>query len=328
MTRLIGLMLPFVLLEVLSLPAFAGVGDKALPPEKVPALSVPKMSQPPTIDGAINPEEWREATAVSGVGNWVDDVLVPRPTTFYLGWDDGHLYFAVRTYLRPGYKPNVPAGRSHGLAYVWDDGMELHFQPLGKNVPAGNANNSYKCFLNCLGFLGDNSRMALGQAFKNWNPKFFIKTGLTAPGTAPKGGRWWELELSSTPEDFELAGPHRSGDQWRAMFAFNHVPGWMQARIPCNGPFQDPFGFNVLTLVENTPAVQMTMDSLSNLATDGTAAMKIQAHNPTASRVTLALEVNVADTIKRTVPLAVAAGQSGEFVLHEKLPEAVKAGNL
>ena len=182
MTRLIGLMLPFVLLEVVSLPAFAGVGDKALPPEKVPALSVPKMSRPPTIDGAIDATEWREATAISGVGNWVDDVLVPRPTTFYLGWDDGHLYFAVRTYLRPGYKPNVPAGRSHGLAYVWDDGMELHFQPLGKNVPAGNANNSYKCFLNCLGFLGDNSRMALGPGVQELEPEVRHSDGAHRPG--------------------------------------------------------------------------------------------------------------------------------------------------
>jgi len=308
--------------------ASAGVGEKALAPEKVPAFVVPRISKPPTVDGRIDPVEWREAAAVSGVGNWTDDVLLPRPTTFYLAWDPEHLYFACRTYLRPGYKPRIPAGRSPGLAYVWDDGLELNFQPMGANVPAANKQNSYKWFLNCLGFVGDCSRLALGQQFKSWGPKFIIKASLTDPGTAPNGGRWWEMEMSSTAQDFELDGPHRAGDQRRAMLGINHIPGWMQARIPCNGPYLDPFGYNVLTLAGDTPAVQMTMDSLPNLATDGTAALKIRAFNPAAGPVALAIEVNVADTIRKAETLNVAAGQSAEFALNEKLPDAVKSGRL
>src|SRR4030042_2071253 len=60
----------------------------------IPAFAIPRMSTPPKIDGAIDPAEWREAVAVSGVANQADDVLIPRPTTFYLAWDPGHLYFA------------------------------------------------------------------------------------------------------------------------------------------------------------------------------------------------------------------------------------------
>jgi len=321
----LGAMLAVVTL--LTPGALAG-GNRPLPPEKVPAFCVPRMSHPPKIDGKIDDAEWREAMAVSGVGNWTDDVLLPRPTTFYFAWDPGHLYFACRSYLRAGYKPNVPAGRSPGLAYVWDDGLELHFQPMGTNLPAGNKHNSYKWFLNCLGFTGDCTRLALGQQIKNWAPRFIIKTRLTDPGTAPNGGRWWELEMSSTPEDFELKGDHRAGDKWRVMLGFNHMPGWMQARIPCNGPYLDPFGYNVATLVENTPAVQMTMDSTSNLATDGTAFMRIRVFNPTAKAERLAVEVNVADTITKSETLAVAPGRSAEFTLNEKLPDAVKSGDL
>jgi len=107
------------------------------------------------------------------------------------------------------------------------------------------------------------------------------------------------------------------------MLGINHLPGWMQARIPCKASFLDPFGHNPLTLVENTPAVQMTMDSLQNLATDGTASMKIRAFNPTDRPVALALEVNVAETIKRAETLTVAPGQSAEFGLDKKLPESV-----
>jgi len=286
------------------------------------------MSQPPKIDGHIDPTEWREAAAVSGVADWQSDLLHARPSTFYFGWDSGHLYFATRTYLRPGYKPNVPVGRSQGLAYVWDDGLELHWQPMGANVPAGNQKNSYKWFLSCLGFIGDCSRLALGQQIKNWAPDFVIEARLTDPGTAPNGGRWWELEMSATPEDFELNGKHQTGDKWRVMLGMNHIPAWSQARIPCNGPYLDPFGYNVLTLVENTPAVQMTMDSLSNLSTDGTASLVIRSYNPTDAPASLTLEVDVAGAIQKTETLAVAPAQSAEYVLNEKLPETVETGTM
>ena len=52
-----------------------------------------------------------------------------------------------------------------------------------------------------MGFIGDCSRLALGQQFKDWAPQFEIKTRLTDPGTAPNGGRWWEMEMRSAPED-------------------------------------------------------------------------------------------------------------------------------
>ncbi|MBM3880829.1 MAG: hypothetical protein FJ387_14115 [Verrucomicrobia bacterium] len=299
--------------------------------DQAPSFAVPRMATAPTIDGAIDPAEWQGAMAVSGVADQSTDMskpLLPRPTTFFLGWDPDHLYFACRTYLRPGYKPNVPAGRSPGLAYVWDDALELNWFPMGANVPAANKANSYKWFLNALGFIGDCSRLALGQQFKSWNPQFVIKARLTEPGSAPNGGRWWEMEMRATPQDFELEGPHRAGDQWKMLLGINHFPGWMQARIPCRGPYLDPFGFNVMTLVEQTPAVQMTMDSLNNLATDGTAALTVRAFNPAKEPVELALAVNVADAIKKNEKLTVPPGKSAEFVLDEKLPEAVKKGQF
>jgi len=317
-----------VVLSTSGRPTGAAV-ESALSPERVPAFAVTRMSQPPTIDGAIDPTEWREAMAVGGVADQSTDMskpLLPRPTTFFLGWDPDHLYFACRTYIRPGFKPTVSVGRSQGLAYVWDAGLELNWQPMGANVPAGNKANSYKWFLNTLGFIGDTSRLALGQQFKSWNPQFVIEARLTEVGTAPDGGRWWEMEMRATPQDFELDGPHRAGDQWRIMLGINHMPAWMQARIPCRGPYLDPYGFNAMTLVEGTPSVQMTMDSLQNLASDGTAALTVRSFNPTDAPAALSLAVDIADTIVRTRNLTVPPGQSAEFHLDEKLPETVTEG--
>ncbi len=316
--------LPFVYAIFAVLPAHA-----AETTDQIPFFAVTRMSKPPTIDGTIDPIEWREAMAVGGVADQSTDMskpLLPRPTTFYLGWDPDHLYFAARTYIRPGAKPTVPAGRSQGLAYVWDAGLELNWQPLGANVPAGNKDNAYKWFLNALGFIGDTSRLALGQQFKSWNPQFVIEASLSEPGSAPDGGRWWQVEMRSTPEDFELSGPHRAGDQWRMMLGINHFPAWMQARIPCRGPYLDPYGYNVMTLVEDAAAVQMTMDDLHNLATDGTAALTVQAFNPTAETIDLSVAVNIADIVERTETLAVAPGASAQFHLDKKLPETITAG--
>lgn len=307
----------------------ASAADAAEPSGRVPSFAVTRMSQPPVIDGTIDPTEWREAMAVGGVADQSTDMskpLLPRPTTFYLGWDPDHLYFAARTYIKPGFKPNIAVGRSQGLAYVWDAGLELNWQPLGANVPPSNKNNAYKWFLNALGFIGDTSRLALGQQFKSWNPQFAIEARLSEPGTAPDGGRWWEVEMRATPQDFELAGPHRAGDQWRMMLGINHFPAWMQARIPCRGPYLDPYGYNLMTLVDDTPAVQMTMDRLHNLATDGTAALTLRAFNPTAVQVDLSVAVNVADVIDRTETLTVPPGASAQFQLDEKLPDGVTEG--
>lgn len=295
----------------------------------VPSFAITRLSTPPTIDGVIGAAEWHEAMAVSGVADQSTDMskpLIPRPTTFYLGWDPQHIYFAARAYVRPGSKPSINVGRSQGLAYVWDDGLEINWQPLGANVAPGNNGSAYKWFLNTLGFIGDTSRLALGQQFKSWNPQFVIETRLTDPGTAPDGGRWWEMEMSATTDDFELDGQHQAGDTWRMMLGFNHLPMWMQARIPCRGPYLDPFGFNLMELVEDTPSVQMTMENLQNLATDGTASIAVQSFNPTDTPVDLSLHINVADTIVRDETLIIPAGHTARFELDETLPDTVTQG--
>jgi len=307
---------------------------RPLPGDKIPAFAIPRISKPPTLDGAIDPAEWREATAIGGVANQVDNFLVPRPTTFFLAWDAGHLYVACRTRLLPGYKPRV-GGREAGAGGVGDDSMEFHFKPLGKNVPTGRTDSSYKFTINCLGFEGDLMRVAVGQQFRNWRPRFRTATRITPPGSAPAGGRWWEAEVAMSIEDFELAGPNRAGDAWKLMLGFNHIPCWTQARIPCNTSYFDPGGYCEGTLVENTPAVQVVMEDLPGPC-DGVAVAAFRAYNPTAQPVTLDLLAHYTelrektvenkpvteevDLLKKTHALTVEPGKTAEFSVREKLP--------
>lgn len=301
----------------------------ALAPEEVPAFAIPRMTTPPKIDGTIDPAEWREAVAISGVADQGNVAhLVPRPSTFYLGWDPGHLYLAYRLYVRPGYKPRIQDGRSPGMASCFDDTAELVIKPMGKNVSVNNQRTAFKFYLNCLGNTGELSKLDLGQQLKNWAPQFVTAARLTAPGTAPGGGRWCEVEMCAATADFELTGENRAGDEWRFMLGIDQMPGWMQARIPCIGSYFEATagGYCRGTLVENTPAVQCTMDSLANLATDGTAALQIKAYNPAPTAATLAVDVDVAGKIVKHQTLDVAAGGESRFDLNEKLPDDVTSG--
>jgi hypothetical protein len=171
----------------------------------------------------------------------------------------------------------------------------------------------------------------VGQLFKNWMPHFVARARVTEPGSAPKGGRWWECEMSASTADFELAGPNRAGDQWRMMLGFNHMPIWVQARVPNNTGYFDPSGYCLGTLVENTPAVQVLMESLPGPC-DGTATVTFRAFNPTNQPVELKLLAQYsgasADILKEEPTLKVEAGKSAEFSLNRALPPEVKGGRI
>jgi len=312
-----------------------------VPPDKAPAFSVPRISRPPAIDGRIDPEEWNQSVAVSGVAqqNPGGNLLVMRPTTFYLAWDPENLYLACRTWIMPGYVPRV-SGRAPGTVNAFDDGMEFCFKPMGRNVAEGRADSLYKFFISCFGSDGDLARVSVGQMFRNWHPHFQTATRLTDPGSAPWGGRWWECEVVLRAKDFELVGPNRAGDRWKMLLAFNHIPGWMQASIPVNSAYFDASGHCEATLVENAPAVQVTMDDLPG-PLDGVAAVRFRAYNPTDKPVEVKVlaqfsdlktdkptpkaAAEATDLLRREQTLSVPPHGSAELKIQEKLPAELGA---
>ncbi len=307
---------------------------RKLPDDGLARFDIPKMSSAPTIDGTIDPAEWREAVAVSGLAqqNPGGNLLIMRPTTYYLAWDADALYLACRTWIMPGMKPGA-AGRTPNSANAFDPGMEFNIQPMGRNVPAGRADQSFKFFINTMMADGDLARVAVGALIRNWQPTFRRAARLTPPGSAPMGGRWWEAEVVMSIDDFELSGPNRAGDAWRFLLAFNHLPGWMQASIPINSSYFDTSGYPVGTLVENTPAVQVTMDELPG-PMDNVAAVQFRVHNPTDKPVTVDLladfhelvtsgagrEPPIARTVelvKKTEKLTIAPGKTASWEVNQ-----------
>jgi hypothetical protein len=319
--------------------AGAALAATQVPPDRLPAFVVPRIAKAPVIDGRIDPEEWKGAMAVSGVAqqNPGGNLLVMRSTTYFLGWDADNLYLACRTWIMPGYAPRV-AGRAPGTVNAFDDGMEFGFKPMGRNVAEGRADSLYKFFISCFGSDGDLTRVSVGQMFRNWQPRFKTATRLTPPGSAPLAGRWWECEMVLPAKDFELVGPNRAGDRWKMLLAFNHIPGWMQAAIPINSAYFDASGHCEATLVDNAPAVQVTMDDLPG-PLDGVASVRFQVYNPTPQPIEVKLlaqyvdlktpeptpkaAAEAVDLLKREQVLAIGPGKTAEFKIHEKLPGAL-----
>ena len=267
-------------LAVCCLPAAAA----PVPEGKMARWLVPRMETAPQIDGAIGDEEWADATVVSGVANQANNIIVPRPTMFFLGWDEGHVYLACRTWVKPGHKPRV-AGRTPRSASHLDAGLELVFTPRGRNVPDGRPEMAFKWNLNALGHLGQLTRIAVGQMLKNWMPDFATDTRLTEPGSAPRGGRWLEIEMSATPEDFELTGPNQPRDEWGMMLGFDRLGPTFQ-RVPANTGYFDPTKHTVGVLVEDAPVGRIFMDEFPR-PSDGVANVRFEVHNPTDRPVTV-----------------------------------------
>lgn len=319
------------LLALLALPVWAGSDQSwQLKAGEESAFAIPRMSAPPTLDGKIDAAEWRDSAAISGMLENGTDYLDARPATFFLAWDAGHIYMACRVYLPPGYKLRLGGGRAQDGADCFDDGLELLFKPLGKNVSSRNERTEFKLNISGLGYGGTYTRLAVGQIMKTWEPEMHTATRVTEQGTAPMGGAWWELEAAFSNKDFELIGDNRAGDQWRMMLGINHMPNttWMQARIPCIGSYFTPQGKTLVTLVETTPTVQMMMESLPNLASDGTASLVVKAHNPSPGQSQVKVSVDVAGKIVKDETLDVPAGGDKTFSLNEKLPESVREGRF
>ncbi len=100
-------LLTLALLILLLLPTLpsqaapaAAQPDFPYPP---PLLTVPHLQSPPTIDGVIDDAPWALAAQTTGFHEFKTKVLAPQQvqTTWWLAWDDEHLYLACRYPLFP-----------------------------------------------------------------------------------------------------------------------------------------------------------------------------------------------------------------------------------
>jgi hypothetical protein len=197
-------------------PARGQTTANVFPPEWVTRMNIPRMSQPPTIDGRIDAEEWREAVRLMGAADDAHAVdFAGVDLAFYVAWDDEHLYLAGHAPL-PENKRLVRQRRERFTSEViWDDAFEFGISLLGRNRAEGEVDSFFKFIINSLG-AGEYIRIYpnIGQYLYNWRPEMAIGNGVHDID----GRRVWQIEIAIPLDDLSMPREHRAGDPVRLLF--------------------------------------------------------------------------------------------------------------
>src|SRR2546423_3449506 len=127
-------------------PATTGGGKSAivLPPEKSQPLKMPKFDKPPTIDGKLDDDVWKNAAVLKDFYQIQpgDNIAPSKPTEVMLGYDSKFIYVAFHCYDEPDKVRSTIQKRDNifnddyvGILFdTFNDGRkayEFDFNPLG-----------------------------------------------------------------------------------------------------------------------------------------------------------------------------------------------------
>ncbi|MCM8768704.1 MAG: DUF6067 family protein [Candidatus Omnitrophica bacterium] len=160
-----------------------------------PYLQVPRMSQPPAIDGEIKLEEWVEASSITGVVTWCAEGSPGQPPTmvpeiqqvrWYLGYDDRYFYLAMDSPHPEGSVLTANVKKNdEGYLILWDDHTEIQLSSSGRKFPEG----FYKIMVNPRGYFSDQWWFSgTPGAEDRWQSGAIVKSRVTATA--------WQLELA------------------------------------------------------------------------------------------------------------------------------------
>ncbi|MCL1856809.1 MAG: hypothetical protein FWF84_04100, partial [Kiritimatiellaeota bacterium] len=95
----------------------------------VPLLRVPKLRTAPVIDGVLSAGEWQGAAAVSALvsyGSPTPTIAPPiQQATFYVGYDDKHLYIAMHSPHKEGTYPQARVKEDNSMMVLYEDHVEI-----------------------------------------------------------------------------------------------------------------------------------------------------------------------------------------------------------
>jgi len=93
-------------------------------------IEATKMSTPPTIDGAVNDDEWKDVPEMTGMVDGMTGTPAPEPALFWLGYDDKYIYFAARLHdSQPNEIKQTEYRQNSSLN--GDDTVQLDVDPYG-----------------------------------------------------------------------------------------------------------------------------------------------------------------------------------------------------
>ncbi len=287
------------------------------------AFCIPRTEKPPTIDGVIHDEEWKDALALTGVLSWHEGhTYNARQVLFWITWDDEHFYIAMRSPNLPGEKLR----RAVRVAYhdegdiVFDDTMELYFYPQSYRQKI---DGFYQLLINSVNRVYDCKRCpSIGQDFYAWTANWPLKNRITPDG------KYWEAEIAVNIKDMEAPGPMKAGDRWGILPARNFAsPSWQQVAL-WTASYFIPDGYPQMTLATDIPVVQCR-DFGDVLHGDIHPDLRIANPTKAVAPVQGTLAVKQNGTVVQDCPFTaqLAPGQELRPDLHIALPNAKKGDN-
>lgn len=124
-----------------------------------PTWVISRMAKAPTIDGTINPDEYADASTLTGmvnhIGGGLSLVAQIQDVHWYVGYDDKFLYIAIRSPQRPGTWPRAQCKISDGGDVYWDDHVEIQIATKGRFNAAKEGYGFYKVTANARGIVTD-----------------------------------------------------------------------------------------------------------------------------------------------------------------------------
>jgi hypothetical protein len=168
------------LFPLLLLPVFALGAD-----DPTHTINATKMVTPPTIDGTIDPAEWKDCTRMEGLYDANDHSICPENAHFWLGYDDKYIYFAAKLFDSQPSAIKMTEYRTN-VSLQGDDFVQLDVDTYGT---MSDWNHFY---INPRG--ATNIEIAGGRAAKReWVGDFTAKTRIVADGWEAEARIPWQL---------------------------------------------------------------------------------------------------------------------------------------
>ena len=275
-----------------------------------PLLRIPKLAKPPVIDGKIDPDEWKGATAVTAFPNFNSDMSLPQflQPVWYVAYDDNYFYLAFHYPVYPKgslhavckTKPEAEA-QVAGKDILYEDHTEIEICTIGRDKAV--SGYFFKFMSNPWDVVSDQKvRWSVGL------PGYEYESGAVAKSVFTEDA--WDQEIAIPIKALDVT-KIKDGDSWVMQLVSAQDPGgnyW--AWVPAT--WLQFHRFPGIVFDSKAVAVQLTgVGDWMNGNPDFT----FKLFNPQPQDVTLKLGVKI-------------VGAEGKVLLDQSDPVVLKPGKL
>ncbi|CAN5452724.1 hypothetical protein BH09VER1_BH09VER1_36170 [soil metagenome] len=217
---------------------------------KTPSFTIPYAEHKPTIDGIINDTEWESSFSIQALQT-TNHAVSPRPTRFWLTWDEDNLYVAMRSPLRAGERLlQVSREKGKDVSVIFDDSYEIW-------VDAGTKSDDGQVafFQFISNFAGARSDVMIEPAVGNSRPGW--NSGWEPVNRITPDGKFWEMEVAIPRKSIFLNAPFADGQKISCLLARNFKRPWEQNSVEGTGSFSVCDTYSHFTLSKSAPALHL-----------------------------------------------------------------------